>query len=154
MPSPFYSDQPGPPTVTPLRKQSALAGEKPPKSQICGRHPEAMHGRLGLRHCRTTLSPWQVLELRAPCLGGKLLSRSKAELISRGAMRFLVTIEQDEVGYHVVECPALRGCISQGKTREEAFTRIREAILLSLETRKSHGLPPAVEVAEIDVATS
>jgi predicted RNase H-like HicB family nuclease len=33
-----------------------------------------------------------------------------------------------EDGYWVVECPSLPGCISQGKTREDAITNIREAI--------------------------
>ena len=51
-------------------------------------------------------------------------------------MRFLVTMEQDEAGYWVVECPALPGCLSQGRTREEALGNVQEAILLSLETRK------------------
>jgi len=67
-------------------------------------------------------------------------------------MRFLVTIEQDEAGYYVVECPALPGCLSQGRSREEALANIREAILLSLETRKGQGLPLEVEVAEVEVA--
>lgn len=69
-------------------------------------------------------------------------------------MRFLVTVEQDEARYYVVECPALPGCVSQGRTREEALANAREAILLSLETRKAHGLPLEVEVAEVEVATS
>ena len=51
-------------------------------------------------------------------------------------MKFLVTIEQDEAGYYVVECPALPGCVSQGKSRDEALTNIREAILASLETQR------------------
>ena len=38
-----------------------------------------------------------------------------------------------EDGYFVVECPSLPGCISQGKTREEAVENIREAIGLYLE---------------------
>ncbi len=40
-------------------------------------------------------------------------------------MRFLVTIEQDEAGYYVAECPALPGCLSQGRSREEALANIR-----------------------------
>ena len=68
--------------------------------------------------------------------------------------RFLVTLEQDEAGYWVVECPALPGCLSQGKTREEALHNIREAILLSLETREAHGLPAQMEIAEVEVAVS
>jgi predicted RNase H-like HicB family nuclease len=69
-------------------------------------------------------------------------------------MRFLVTIEQDEAGYYVVECPALPGCLSQGRTREDALANIREAIYLSLETRKAEGLPLDVEVVEVEVAIS
>lgn len=69
-------------------------------------------------------------------------------------MRFLVTVEKDEVGYYVADCPALPGCVSQGRTREEALANIQEAILLSLETRKERGLPLAFEVAEVEVAIS
>ena len=68
-------------------------------------------------------------------------------------MKFLVTVEQDEGGYFVVECPALPGCLSQGRTREEALTNIREAILASLETRRIQGLPASLEVTEVEVAT-
>ena len=39
-----------------------------------------------------------------------------------------VILYRGEDGYWVVECPSLPGCISQGKTREEAITNIREAI--------------------------
>ena len=67
-------------------------------------------------------------------------------------MKFLVTIEQDEAGYYVVECPALPGCLSQGKAKDEALANIREAILASLETRRAEGLPVSLEVTEVDVA--
>jgi predicted RNase H-like HicB family nuclease len=33
-----------------------------------------------------------------------------------------------EDNYWVVECPSLPGCISQGKTKEEAISNIKEAI--------------------------
>ena len=69
-------------------------------------------------------------------------------------MRFLVTLEQDEAGYWVAECPALPGCLSQGRSRGEALENIEEAIALSLETRKAHGLPATMEVAEVEVAVS
>jgi predicted RNase H-like HicB family nuclease len=39
-----------------------------------------------------------------------------------------VIIYSGEDGYWVAECPSLPGCISQGKTREEAITNVREAI--------------------------
>lgn len=35
---------------------------------------------------------------------------------------------RDEDGYWIVECPSLKGCISQGKTKEEALLNIKEAI--------------------------
>jgi predicted RNase H-like HicB family nuclease len=33
-------------------------------------------------------------------------------------MKFLVTIERDEDGIWIVECPAIPGCVSQGKTKK------------------------------------
>ncbi len=67
------------------------------------------------------------------------------------SMKFLVTLETDEDGWLVVECPALPGCVSQGRTREEALANIREAIMASLETRRALGLPSGIQVAEIEV---
>jgi len=43
-------------------------------------------------------------------------------------MLFQVTIEKAEDGWFVVECPILPGCVSQGKTEEEAINNIKEAI--------------------------
>jgi antitoxin HicB len=43
-------------------------------------------------------------------------------------MKFRVIITQDEDGFYVVEVPSLLGCISQGKTREEALENIKDAI--------------------------
>ena len=43
-------------------------------------------------------------------------------------MKLHVVIEKDETGYYVAEVPALPGCLSQGKTREEALANIKEAI--------------------------
>jgi predicted RNase H-like HicB family nuclease len=39
-----------------------------------------------------------------------------------------VIIYPGEDGYWVAECPSLPGCLSQGKTKAEAMTNIREAI--------------------------
>jgi predicted RNase H-like HicB family nuclease len=52
-------------------------------------------------------------------------------------MTLHVVIEKDEAGYYVVEVPALPGCLSQGKTREEAIVNIREAIEGWLEVMES-----------------
>ncbi|MBI5560034.1 MAG: type II toxin-antitoxin system HicB family antitoxin [Deltaproteobacteria bacterium] len=65
-------------------------------------------------------------------------------------MKLHVLIEQDEVGYFVAEVPALPGCLSQGKTREEAITNVREAVEGWLEVMEGkRGVDPGrlVEVA-------
>lgn len=43
-------------------------------------------------------------------------------------MIFHVTMEPEEDGWIVVECPALPGCVSQGRDEQEALTNIKEAI--------------------------
>ena len=43
-------------------------------------------------------------------------------------MIFHVKMEQAEDGWLVAECPALPGCVSQGRDEEEALANIREAI--------------------------
>lgn len=43
-------------------------------------------------------------------------------------MIFHVTIEKVEDGWIVLECPVLPGCVSQGRTEEEALANIKEAI--------------------------
>jgi predicted RNase H-like HicB family nuclease len=54
-------------------------------------------------------------------------------------MRFLVTLERDEDGVWVVECPSIPGCVSQGSTRDEALANVREAISLCVEVRAEQG---------------
>ncbi len=48
-------------------------------------------------------------------------------------MNIKILIEKGEDNYFVASVPALKGCWSQGKTREEALENIREAIDLYLE---------------------
>jgi len=66
-------------------------------------------------------------------------------------MKLIVTLERDETGMIVAECPAIPGCISQGKTEDEAMENIREAIQLCLEARAENGMPLTVSVREIEV---
>jgi predicted RNase H-like HicB family nuclease len=63
-------------------------------------------------------------------------------------MRLLITLERDETGMIVAECPSLPGCISQGET-EAAIENAREAIQGCLAARKANQLALAVEVREI-----
>ncbi len=68
-------------------------------------------------------------------------------------MKFLLTLEEDEDGFIVAECPALPGCVSQGKTREEALANIEEAIRGYIASLRKHGQPlPTAEVATVEVA--
>ncbi|MEM2087559.1 MAG: type II toxin-antitoxin system HicB family antitoxin [Thermoproteota archaeon] len=68
-------------------------------------------------------------------------------------MRFRVIITQDEEGYYVAEVPALPGCVSQGKTREEAILNIKDAIAGYLTSLKKHDepIPPSVEEELVEV---
>jgi predicted RNase H-like HicB family nuclease len=66
-------------------------------------------------------------------------------------MRFTITIEQDEDGIFVAECPAIPGCISQGKTEKEALENIKDAIKQCLEVRAEKGMPLTVAMREIEV---
>lgn len=67
-------------------------------------------------------------------------------------MKLIVTMQRDETGMIVVECPAIPGCISQGPTEAEALANIKEAIQGCLETRAEQGMPLTVAVREIEVA--
>jgi predicted RNase H-like HicB family nuclease len=66
-------------------------------------------------------------------------------------MRFLVNLEPDETGMIVAECPAIPGCVSQGRTEEEALANIREAIQGCLEARRANGMPLTVTTREVEV---
>jgi predicted RNase H-like HicB family nuclease len=68
------------------------------------------------------------------------------------AMKFLITIYQDEDGVYVAECPSIPGCVSQGKTEAEAETNIRMAIKECLEVRAEKGMPLTVTTRQVDVA--
>jgi predicted RNase H-like HicB family nuclease len=67
-------------------------------------------------------------------------------------MEFIITLEQDEDGFWVVECPAIPGCVGQGATQDEAVENIRAAIRLCLEVREELGMPLTREVRRIHVA--
>lgn len=51
-----------------------------------------------------------------------------------------VVILPGEDGYWVAECPSLPGCLSQGRTREEAIANIKEAIEGYIDALKEDGL--------------
>jgi predicted RNase H-like HicB family nuclease len=64
-----------------------------------------------------------------------------------------VIIYPGEDGLWVAECPSLPGCISQGKTKEDALKNIKEAIDLYIESLTEDNLPiPAEKFETIVVA--
>jgi predicted RNase H-like HicB family nuclease len=60
-----------------------------------------------------------------------------------------VLLYPGEDGYLVAEVPSLPGCISQGKTREEALRNIEEAIELYIEVLSDRGEPIPDDKVEI-----
>jgi predicted RNase H-like HicB family nuclease len=63
-------------------------------------------------------------------------------------------IEQDEDGVFVAEVPSLPGCVSQGRTRQEAIANAKVAVTAYLESLAAHGepIPPAVVEQVVEVA--
>ena len=67
-------------------------------------------------------------------------------------MKYTVILEPGEDGYIVVNVPALPGCITQGKTREEALKNAREAIELYIEVLKEDNEPITQDIGtEVEI---
>ena len=66
-------------------------------------------------------------------------------------MNLKVVIEKGEDGYFVASVPSLKGCWSQGRTREEALTNIREAIELYLEPDEAETTSQEREIVELAI---
>ena len=66
-------------------------------------------------------------------------------------MKLAVTMYRDEDGWFVVECPVIPGCMSQGRSEEEALANIREAIASCLEVRREQGLPLTIDMREVEI---
>lgn len=66
-------------------------------------------------------------------------------------MKFPITIIQDEDGVYIAECPVIPGCVSQGKTEEEAMANVGEAIKECLEVRAEKGMSPTIPIREVEV---
>ena len=63
-------------------------------------------------------------------------------------MKYTVIVEKGNESGYVVYAPALKGCVSQGKTREEAIKNIKEAMEVYVETLLEDGLPVPTEVGK------
>jgi predicted RNase H-like HicB family nuclease len=67
-------------------------------------------------------------------------------------MEFAISIWRDEDGMFIAECPAIPGCVSQGKTEAEAELNVRDAIRECLVVRAEKGMPLTVETRMVEVA--
>ncbi len=67
-------------------------------------------------------------------------------------MQFTITVDRDEDGVWITECPSIPGCVSQGHTKQEAIANIREAIQLCLEVWAERGLPLTIETRQLEIA--
>ena len=56
-------------------------------------------------------------------------------------MKYRILIEKDEDGIFTATCPSLPGCISDGKSRQEAITNIKDAIKGYIESLEKHNEP-------------
>ena len=66
-------------------------------------------------------------------------------------MKFTITITRDEDGMYIAECPAIPGCVSQGKTEEEAQRNIKDAIKECLKVRSEQGMPLTIATRQVEV---
>lgn len=64
-----------------------------------------------------------------------------------------VMLYPGEDGYWVAECPSLPGCVSQGRTRQEVISNIREAIRGYLDALEADGLRAATDYFELVLVT-
>jgi predicted RNase H-like HicB family nuclease len=53
---------------------------------------------------------------------------------------------------YVAECPAIPGCISQGRTEDEALENVADAMRGCLEVRAERGMPLTVTTREIEIS--
>ena len=67
-------------------------------------------------------------------------------------MKFTITITRDEDGMYIAECPSIPGCVSQGKTEDEAERNIQVAIKECLEVRAEQGMPLTVATKHSDIS--
>ena len=64
-----------------------------------------------------------------------------------------VSIERDEDGFYVAECPLFEGCYSQGRIVDEALRNIREVIYLIVEEKRNRDILRTYHPQELSLHT-
>jgi predicted RNase H-like HicB family nuclease len=67
-------------------------------------------------------------------------------------VKFIITLDRDEDGIWIAECPQIPGCVSQGTTKDDAVANVQDAIRACLQVRAEQGLPLTIEVRQVEVA--
>lgn len=67
-------------------------------------------------------------------------------------MKFPVSLWVDEDGIVIAECPIIPGCVSEGRTEQEALENIKDAIRQCLAARVERGMPLTIAAYEVEVA--
>ena len=63
-----------------------------------------------------------------------------------------MTLDRDEEGVWVAECPSIPGCVSQEISKEAKLANIEDAIALCLQARAEQGLPLTIKTRQVEVA--
>jgi len=100
--------------------------------------------------------PVGLLAAKTPPSGGPATLHSEAgkrppQVKIESAMKFLVSVYQDEDGVYIAECPSIPGCVSQGQTESEAEVNIADAVRECLAARAELGIPLTVATREVEV---
>lgn len=66
-------------------------------------------------------------------------------------MKYNIVLDRDEDGMWISECYSIPGCVSQGKTKEEALENIKLAIAECLEVRSELGYPLTIDTQQVEV---
>ncbi|WP_268541996.1 type II toxin-antitoxin system HicB family antitoxin [Candidatus Nitrosotenuis cloacae] len=67
-------------------------------------------------------------------------------------MKYRITLQRDEDGAYVARCQSLPGCVSQGRTRDDALENVKDAIRGYIQSLRKHGEPiPPVEEELVEV---
>ncbi len=77
----------------------------------------------------------------------------KKSLSKRTVRNLPVIVSKGEDGFYIVQCPALSGCFTQGKTLDEALKNIKEVIALCLEEKESRQMVDEFGTEEVSLHT-
>ena len=64
-----------------------------------------------------------------------------------------VIVSRGEDGFYIVQCPALQGCFTQGRTLDEALKNIKEVIELCLEEKDGQEMADTFNAEDVSLHT-